>query len=181
MAESAKKIQKSKIEAADRLKREMGARLDFIVSDFRGMSFPQMTELRAKLGEKDATYKVVRNAFTRIAMRDLGLPDASAWLEGPTALAFTGKDPGGAAKVMMEFTRSSPLKIKGGVVAGKLFTAKDVESLSRLPSRDQLLAMVMATMNAPLTGLLRVMNGVSSKLVRTLQAVADKKGKEAQQ
>jgi large subunit ribosomal protein L10 len=181
MAEKAKKIQKSKLEAADRLKRDMGARSDFIVSDFRGMSFPQMTELRTKLGEKDAAYKVVRNAFTRIVMKDLGLPDASAWLTGPTALTFTGKDPGGAAKVMMEFTKSSPLKVKGGVVGGKLFSFQDVEALSRLPGRDQLLAMVMATMNAPLVNLMYVMNGVTSKLVRTLQAVADKKGKEAQQ
>lgn len=181
MADTAKKIQQYKVEAADRLRKDMDARSDFIVTDFRGMTFPQMTDLRAKLGGKDAAYKVVRNAYARIVMKERGLPDASSWLEGPTALAFTGKDPGGAAKVVMEFTKSSPLKVKGGVVGGKLFSAKDVEALSALPGREQLLAMLMATMNAPLVNMLRVMNGVSTKLVRTLQAVADKKGKEAQQ
>jgi len=180
MAETAKKIQKHKLEAADRLRQEMGTRSDFIVSDFRGMTFPQMTDLRAKLVDKDASYKVVRNAYTRIVMKDLGLPDASAWLSGPTGLAFTGKDPGGAAKVMMDFTRTSPMKIKGWVVGGKLFSVKDVEALSALPSRDQLLGMLMSAMNAPLVNMMYVMNGVTTKLVRTLQAVADKKGKEAQ-
>jgi large subunit ribosomal protein L10 len=111
-------------------------------------------------------------------MKEAGLPDASAMLEGPTALAFLGRDPGPAAKVMVDFTKSAPLAIKGGVISGKLFSAKDIEALSALPGRLQLIASLMGTMNAPLTNLMYVMNGVASKLVRTLAAVADKKKAE---
>ena len=68
-------------------------------------------------------------------MKEAGLPDASVVLEGPTALAFLGTDPSPAAKVMMDFTKAAPLQIKGGVISGKLFSAKEVEALSRLPGR----------------------------------------------
>jgi len=176
MAETNRKIQAHKTEAVARLKEHFATAPDLIFSDFRGMTFPQMIELRAKLTEKGTAYRVVRNAFARIAMKEVGLPDASSWLEGPTALAFLGKDPSPAAKVMVEFTRSAPLAIKGGVISGKLFSARDVEALARLPGRNDLLAILMGTMNAPLRSMMYAMNGVASKLVRTLAAVADKKG-----
>jgi large subunit ribosomal protein L10 len=179
MGETTHKIQQAKVDAVGKLKQNLAEAPDLIFSDFRGMTFPQMTELRAKLTEKGSAYRVVRNSFARIAMKDAGLPDASTWLEGPTALAFLGKDPSPAAKVLMDFTKSAPLKIKGGVISGKLFSAKDVEALSKLPGRLDLLAMLAGTMNAPLRNMMYAMNGVPSKLVRTLAAVADKMGKDA--
>ncbi len=174
MAETNRKIQASKVEAVSKLKAHLASAPDLIFSDFRGLTFPQMTELRARLTEKGTAYRVVRNAFARIAMKEAGLPDASSWLEGPTALAFLGKDPSPAAKVMLDFTRGAPLHIKGGVISGKLFSAEEVEALSRLPGRNDLLAMLMGTMNAPVRNMMYAMNGVASKLVRTLAAVADK-------
>jgi len=179
MAQPVKKIQQHKVDAVAKLKEYFDSAPDLIFSDFRGLTFPQMTELRAKLTEKEAIYRVVRNSFARIAMKEAGLPDASEWLEGPTALAFLGNDPSPAAKVMMDFTRTAPLQIKGGVISGKLFSAGEIEALSKLPGRLPLLASLMGTMNAPLVNVMYVMNGVASKLARTLAAVADKK-KEAQ-
>jgi large subunit ribosomal protein L10 len=178
MATTVKKIQQYKTEAVTKLKQDFAKSPDMILSDFRGLTFPQMIELRAKLGEQGTTYRVVRNAFARIAMQEAGLPDVSSMLEGPTALAFLGNDPSPAAKILVDFTRSAPLTIKGGVVSGKVFSAKEIEALSMLPGRLQLLALLMGTLNAPLVNLLYVMNGVSSKLVRTLAAIADKKQKE---
>lgn len=178
MAQTVKKIQQYKTEAVTKLKESFTQTPDLIFSDFRGLTFPQMIELRNKLGEQGTTYKVVRNAFARIAMKEAGLPDASAMLEGPTALAFLGKDPSPAAKVMVDFTKNAPLTIKGGVVSGKLFSAKEIEALSKLPGRLQLLAMLMGTMNAPIRDFVYVLNAIPSKLVRTLAAVADKKKAE---
>jgi len=132
MAETTRKIQPHKVESVTKLKEYLGASPDLIFSDFRGMTFPQMTELRARLTEKGTAYRVVRNAFARIAMKDVGLPDASAMLEGPTALAFVGTDPS-PAKVMVEFTRSAPLAIKGGVISGKVFSSKDIEAWPGCP------------------------------------------------
>jgi large subunit ribosomal protein L10 len=179
MAQTTKKIQQYKTDAVNKLKEQFGAAPDLIFSDFRGLTFPQMIDLRAKLTEKGTAYRVVRNTFARIAMKESGLPDASTWLEGPTALAFLGADPSPAAKVMLDFTRAAPLKIKGGVISGKLLSAAEVEALSRLPGRLDLLASLMGTINAPLRNMMYAMNGVASKLVRTLAAVADQKSKAA--
>ncbi len=181
MAETTKKIQPAKLEAVAKIKQELGTNPDVILSDFRGMSFPQMTELRAKLTEKGTAFRVVRNSFARVAMEQAGLPDASAMLEGPTAFAFLGEDPSPAAKVMVDFARIAPLGIKGGVIGGHLYNARDVEALSRLPGRQQLLAMLLGTMNAPVRNLMYAMGGISTKLVRTLAAVAEKKAKEPSQ
>ena len=108
MAQTTKKVQQYKTDAVNKLKEQFGASPDLIFSDFRGLSFPQMIELRAKLTEKGTAYRVVRNTFARIAMKESGLPDASSWLEGPTALAFLGTDPSPAAKVMLDFTKAAP-------------------------------------------------------------------------
>jgi large subunit ribosomal protein L10 len=177
MAETTKKIQQYKTDAVNKLKEHFAAAPDLIFSDFRGLTFPQMIELRSKLTEKGTSYRVVRNTFAKIAMKEPGLPDASSWLEGPTALAFLGADPSPAAKIMLDFTKAAPLKIKGGVISGKLFSATEVEALSRLPGRKELLAILMGTINAPLRNMMSAMNGVASKLVRTLAAVAEQKEK----
>ncbi len=172
------KIQPKKMEAVAALKTRIAATPDVIFSDFRGLTFPQMTELRARLAEQSVDYRVARNAFARIAMKEAGLPDATAMLDGPTALAWIGSDPGPAARTLMEFTRSTPLHIKGGVLGGRLFDAKQIEALSRLPGRKELLAMLAGTMQAPLRNMMYVMSGVVTKLVRTLAAVAEKKPAE---
>ena len=173
------KVQQYKVDAVQKLKAWFAESPDLIFSDFRGLTFPQMTDLRAKLGERKTAYRVVRNAFAKIALKDAGLPDASAMLEGPTALAFLGPDPGPGTKVVVDFMKGTPLKVKGGIVGGRLYSVKEVEALSRLPSRGALLGQLMGTMNAPLTHLMYAMNGVASKLVRTLAAVAAEKGKAA--
>jgi len=173
------KVQQYKVEAVQKLKGWFTESPDLIFSDFRGLTFPQMTDLRAKLGDRKTPYRVVRNAFAKIALKESGLPDASAMLEGPTALAFLGADPGPGAKVVVDFMKGTPLKVKGGIVGGRLYSVKEVEALSRLPSRGALLGQLMGTMNAPLTHLMYAMNGVASKLVRTLAAVAEQKGTAA--
>lgn len=173
------KVQQYKVEAVQRLKGWLRESPDLIFSDFRGLTFPQMIELRDKLAGQKTPYRVVRNAFAKLALKESGMPDASAMLEGPTALAFLGADPGPSARVIVEFTKVSPLKVKGGIIGGRLTSVAEVEALSRLPSRAELIGKLMGTMNAPLMNAMYAMNGVASKLVRTLAAVAEQKGKAA--
>ena len=142
MATTVKKIQQYKTEAVTKLKADFAKTPDLILSDFRGLTFPQMIELRAKLTRAGDLVPGGAKRFARIAVEEAGLPDASVMLEGPTALAFLGKDPSPAAKILVDFTKSAPLTIKGGVVSGKVFSAKEIEALSRLPGRLQLLAML---------------------------------------
>jgi large subunit ribosomal protein L10 len=178
MAEKTRKIQPYKTEGIRKIKELIEGSSDVIFTDFRGLNVAQITELRRSLQEKEGEYRVVKNSYARLALNELGFPFQEDFLVDPTALALARTDIGPITKVLSDFTRDSTLRIKGGLVDGKVVSSVDVEAISKLPGRDQLYAILMGTMNAPLRNLVYVMNGVVTKLVRTLQAVADSKEKQ---
>lgn len=171
-----RKVQQYKIDAVAKLKDLFAGAKDYILTDFRGLSVEKITELRKMLYQKNSDLKVVKNNFTRIAFKDSNIPAVDDLLQGPTAIALVKKDASSIAKIICEYAKNESIKVKGGIVSGKRYSAAEVEALSALPSHEQLLAMLMGTMNAPVKNLMYAMNGVIQKLVRTMQAVADKKG-----
>ena len=173
MAEKTQKIQPYKTEGIQKIKELIESSQNVIFTDFRGLNVAQITELRRSLQEKESEYRVVKNNYARLALRELGFPFEEDFLVDPTALALVKSDIGPISKVLFDFTRDSTLKIKGGLVDGKVVSSTDVEAISKLPGRNELYAMLMGTMNAPLTNMLYAMNGVVTKLVRTVQAVAE--------
>ncbi len=175
MAEHVTKPQPYKTEAVVSLKEKFGSYNGYIFTDYRGLTVQQITNLRAALRKLNAEYKVVKNNFAKIAFRELDKPDVSDYLTGPTAIALSRDEASQVAKSILDFAKDTSVKIKGGLVEGMVFDMKQVEALSRLPSKADLIAKLMGTMNAPLQHLVYAMNGVTSKLVRTLAAVADKK------
>ncbi len=175
MAEYQVKIQQTKVVAIDALKDEFKDVKDFIFTDFRGLTVEQITDLRNKLREQDATYRVVKNRFAKIALKDLERPVADEYLTGPTAVALPNGESGPVAKILVEFSKNAPVTIKGGILDNNLFNAQQVVAFSRLPTRNELLASLMSTMRAPVQNIVYLLNAVPTKLVRTLQAVADKK------
>ena len=175
MAEKTQKIQPFKTEGIQKIKELLESSRDVIFTDFRGLNVAQITELRRSLQEKESEYRVVKNSYARLALRELGFPFEEDFLIDPTALALVKSDIGPISKVLFDFTKDSTLKIKGGLVEGKVVTSTDVEAISKLPGRNELYAMLMGTMNAPLTNMVYAMNGVITKLVRTVQAVAESK------
>lgn len=178
MAEKTQKIQPYKTEGVQKIKELIEGSQDVIFTDFRGLNVSQITELRRSLREKEAEYRVVKNNYARLAMNELGFPFEEDFLVDPTALALARADIGPITKVLFDFTRDSTLKIKGGLVEGRVVSPAEVEAISKLPGRNDLYAMLMGTMNAPLTNLVFAMNGIVTKLVRTVQAVADSKDKQ---
>ena len=178
MSEKTQKIQPYKTEGIKKIKDMIENSRDVIFTDFRGLSVAQITELRQSLRQKEAEYRVVKNSYARLALGELSFPFQDEFLIDPTALALVKDDIGPVAKLLFDFTRESTLKIKGGLVDGKIASSEDVRTISRLPGRSELYAMLMGTMNAPLTNLVYAMNEVVTKLVRTLQAVADSKEKQ---
>jgi large subunit ribosomal protein L10 len=178
MAEKTQKIQPYKTEGIQKIKELIESSTDVIFTDFRGLNVSQITELRRSLQEKEAEYRVVKNSYARLALRELGFPFDEDFLVDPTALALVRADIGPITKVLFDFTRDSTLKIKGGLVEGRVVSSEQVEVISKLPGRNDLYAILMGTMNAPLTNLLYAMSGIATKLVRTLQAVAESKGKQ---
>lgn len=166
MALRTKNPNRQKTEAIESIKNDVKASSAFIFTEYRGLKVEQITELRKKLRENACTYKVVRNNFARIAFEDADIKDVDSWLTGPTALAMIAEDANLAAKTLFEYAKDAPaLVIKGAVVDGEIYDAKQIEAFSKLPGKKDLIAMFMSTVNA-----------TTSKFVRTLQAIVDKGG-----
>lgn len=144
-----------------------------VYADYTGLDVSAMTALRRALAEQDSTLRVVKNRFMRIALDSLQLPASDDCLTGPTAVAPLGAEPGAACKVLVDARRDLPLVIKGAMVDGQILDVAQVEALADLPPRDQLYAMLLATMNGPVRSVAGVLQGVIRKLIGTLQAVAD--------
>jgi large subunit ribosomal protein L10 len=180
MAIVAKKVQDAKVASIGELKETLGAAPDYIFADYRGLTVEQITTLRKQLRAKDAHFKVVKNNFARIAFEQLEAPDVASYLTGPTAVAISPKDANEVAKIMFEFSKETPaLKVKGGLVGKTVYDAAQVEAFSKLPGRKELIAMLMSVMNAPARNLAAALNDINARLVRTVKAVADKKGETA--
>ena len=170
MAEYIAKINDSKKEAVADLKSRFDGITSFIFTDYRGLTVAQITEIRDKLRTSDTEFKVVKNRFAKIAMKDMGITDVDDFLKGPTAVAAVPGESNEVAKALFEFAKGGmPLQVKGAVINGELFDAAKIEAFSKLPGRTQLIAMLMGLMKAPV-----------QKLAATLQAIVDKDGKAAE-
>ncbi len=178
MAEHVTKVQQHKVDSVDAIKATLSENKDYIFTDYRGLSVSQITVLRQRLREKHADYRVVKNRYAKLAFRQLEMPDVSDLLVGPTALALLKDEAGAVAKILFEYAKDTPVEVKGAIVDGRVFDGPQTEAFSKLPTRDELLAQLMSTMNAPLQNLVYAMNGVTQKLVRVLQAVADQKAEQ---
>lgn len=146
------------------------------VSDYRGLTVAQLSELRARLRESGARIRIVKNTLGGIAAERAGRDALSPLLSGPTAVTFCGDDLVGAAKALAEFAKAHPqLGVRGGLLEASLIDAEGVKALASLPPRDVLIAQVVGTMAAPMTGLVTVLKGTVSGFVRALNQVAQQK------
>lgn len=147
-----------------------------VLVDYKGITVEQDTMLRRQLRNAGVDYAVVKNTLTRFAATDAGLEGIVPVLEGTTALAISPKDPVAAAKVLYEFIKkNNKLTIKAGFVEGKVLSATDVENLAQLPPKEVLIAKMLGSLNAPISGFVTVLNGNIRGLVVALNAIAEKK------
>ena len=127
-----------------------------LVADYRGLTMPQIDELRSKLIEHGARFAVVKNTLTKRAAEAAGSDTLLALLEGPTAIAFleSDGDPVAVAKALVDAARDTRvLDIRGGMLEGRPIEAAEIESLAKLPPLDVLRSQVLATVIAPITGI----------------------------
>ena len=142
--------------------------------DYRGISVAQVADLRTKLRDADARFRVVKNSLSERAADQAGVDTLKPMLIGPTALAFVNGDAALAAKALNDAARQlNLLEFKGGILNGTALSADDVRSIARLPSRDVLNAQLVGTIAAPLTGLARGLNALIAGVAIQLQAIAD--------
>jgi large subunit ribosomal protein L10 len=145
--------------------------------DYRGISVPQAAELRTRLTEAGARFRVVKNTLTQRAADQAGAESLKEFLVGPTAFTFVvaeGGDVALAAKALATFRRETDLlSFKGGVMNGDPLSAEQLEALSRLPARDVLHGQLVAMIASPITGLVRTLNALISGLAIQLQQIAE--------
>jgi len=159
-------------ELAEKLKEAKGV----VFSDFKGLTMKDLVALRKDLRAENISLKVVKKTLIDIALKNAGMNISVKDMEGQIAIAVSGVDEVAAAKVISNFAKTNKnLKVTGGVLEGALLSADQVLALSKLPSKKELLAKFVGTINAPVTNFVRVLSGNLSGLVRVLQAVADKK------
>jgi large subunit ribosomal protein L10 len=147
-----------------------------IAAEYHGLSVGEMTELRAKAREAGVYIRVVKNSLARRAVEDTDFACMKDELTGPLVMAFSQEDPGAAARVIKDFAKDhSKLVVKVVSLGGKLLAVSDLEALSKMPTYEQAVSMLMAVMKAPVEKLARTINEVPGKLVRTVAAVRDAK------
>jgi large subunit ribosomal protein L10 len=147
-----------------------------IVTDYKGLDVAQMNDLRRKLREAEVEYQVVKNTLLIRASQDTHVEQLVDAFKGPSAIALAFSDPVAPAKVLMQFAKANDkLEIKAGVMSGKLLDLAAIGALSKLPSREELLAQVLATMNAVPQSLVSALADAPRRLVNVLNAVKDQK------
>jgi len=148
-----------------------------IVAEYRGLEVEAVTSLRAKARQSGVYLRVLKNTLARRAVKGTPFEKLSEQLVGPLMYGVA-QDPVAGAKVLADFAKQNEFfVIKGGAMPNSVMSAKDVTALATMPSREELLATLVGTMQAPIAKLVRTMNEVPTKFVRALAAVRDAKEK----
>lgn len=149
-----------------------------VMVSFTGITVEKITALRAKFREAGVDYCVLKNTLVRRALNDMGINDFDHLLEGPSAFAFG--DAVSPAKIITEFIdgdkdNAKKMEIKAGLVEGRYIDANGVRALSKLPSREVLIAKMMGSLNAPITNFVGVLSAIPRSLVYALDGVRKQK------
>lgn len=167
-----------KVEAVDEIANRFRGATASVVTEYRGLSTAQITELRRSLGP-DATYRVAKNTLVKRAAADAGVEGLDALLTGPTAIAFVKGEPVDAAKALRDFAKANQgLVIKGGFMDGRPLTVAEVNQLADLESREVLLAKLAGAMKGNLAKAAGLFAAPASQVARLAQALADKRAAE---
>ena len=146
-----------------------------VVAEYRGVTVADMTQLRAKARQSGVYLRVLKNTLARKAVKETPFAGLADQMVGPLAYGIS-RDPVAAAKVMQEFAKANDkFVIRAGAMPNKVLSVQEVTALASMPSRDELLAKLLGTMQAPIAQFVRTLNEVPTKFVRGLAAVRDQK------
>jgi large subunit ribosomal protein L10 len=147
-----------------------------IAAEYQGLTVAEMTDLRVAARESNVFLKVVKNTLARRAFEGTDYDCMNSDLKGQLVFAFSLEEPGSAARVIKDFSgKNDKLVVKLIAFGGELLDPSEIKRLASMPTRDQALSMLMAVMKAPVEKLVRTINEVPAKLVRTVAAVRDSK------
>ena len=160
----------------EEIKQKIQNAKSIVLVKFNGLTVAEDTELRGEFRKNNVEYKVLKNTLVRKAFNDLGINDFDDDLNGPTSVAF-GTDETGAAKVIIEAVKKyeDKVSVKSGFVDGGKIDANGVKTLAAMPSKEQLVAKMLGSLQAPIANFVGVLSAMPRSLVIALNAVAEKK------
>jgi large subunit ribosomal protein L10 len=161
----------------NRVKEHADSTGNLFLLSYSRLSTAKITEFRKRLKKANAQMYVSKNAITRLAFGMLEHKDLAQLVDGQTALVWTNGDSVEVSKVIVGFTKEcDAIRVRGGLLNGRVLVKDDVVRLSDLPSREVLLAMLLGTIQAPLTRLAGALNGKTRELLSVLKQLSEKKG-----
>ena len=163
------------------LKEQLTSAKGVVLTGYKGLTVAQDTALRREFREAGVTYHVVKNTMLRIAAQEAGVEGLDPYLEGTTAMAFSTEDAVAPAKVISDFIKENKLdtaeilNVKAGMLEGQVIGLEEVKALAALPSREVLIAKVLGSMQAPISGMVNVLQGTIRNAVYVLEAIRQQK------
>lgn len=176
-----KHVSPAKAAVVEEMKEKLQSAKGAVLVGFIGLTVADVTKLRRKFRAGNVEYKVIKNTLTRIAADELGYNALGEFLEGPTAIAYSTEDVVAPAKILKEFieeTKTEALAVKAGIADGQVIDATAVDALASLPSREELLAKLVGSMQSPISGIVNVLQGNIRNMVYVLDAVRAKKAEQ---
>ena len=147
-----------------------------VVTDYKGLDVSAMNELRRKLRAEDIEFQVAKNTLLMRAAKDTEVALIQDYFKGPSAVAFSYKDPVAPAKILTQFAKDNQkLEIKGGVLNDKVLDADAIKALAKLPSREVLLGQLLSALNEVPTSFVRTIAEIPRSLLNVLTAIRDQK------
>lgn len=153
--------------------------LSAVISDYRGLTVSEMTDMRVKARATGVYLRVVRNTLVKRALEGTDFECLSDAFIGPTMLAFSQEEPGSAARLIKEYSKEfDALEVKALSIGGELLDVSQLERVAKLPTKEEAISQLMSVIQAPVIKLARTLNEVPAQFVRTLAAVRDYKQTE---
>ena len=169
-----------KVELLELYRNEVQRSSAIVFTNYRGLTVAQLQSLRTKLRGADTNLMVVKNTLLGIALREHELPQPDSLLVGPNAVAFVGEDIGSGVTALIDWIKAERAgEITGALLGSSVLDANGAEALADLPSKAEVLALVLGAINAPASNLARILNAPSASLARVINAHAEQPASEA--
>ncbi len=167
----------AKVAEIQALVHEIGQARSVLLADFTGLDVATLSELRRRCRAENITFRVAKNTLTRRALDQVGMGALDPLLEGPTGIAIARGEELAAARVLIAFAREKEfLKVKGGLIDGRVYSVGELKILATLPARNELLGQLLAVFEAPITGVIGGLSRLASDLMSILDQLAERKG-----